>query len=472
MPVFEHAHVFQVVMSALKPLRVNTCLILNAIGTQLNCSAIVDGLMFDWQSLFDSVWYDFRNLSIITFHDSDDAEIKTTTTAGNAAILLPVQDGTKALCCQKDVRVVRVMGNVNFSGLITIPNYGPTVLCIGFYLELPQTTIAMMDGHYIAYNLTTWHGVADLTTLTSNEVCMLILEPCLQDGPIALCPANYNLGNANIDAVTVCETIHAKILCLGFKQICASIFAQLYPGYSDQPHAVLEHICQTSTGFDGQPVTATVIEYSQRMLNAARPFATQARYAISICNHFIQGLDKTLLTSFQKMYPYHSTVHDLLGSYQRHMLPIILAAAQAAKDECKQFQDIERGMLASQGFFASTPSGASVHASQAEQTLRKYKDHVPIKRICWGCGEDHSWMTKGKINCPRSKDPQVIQKLESSFANYNAALKRGGSSKSKADGGKKTGKRTIKFKDLNKRSQKKMRETILATSADIGSTAS
>ncbi len=133
------------------------------------------------------------------------------------------------------------------------------------------------------------------------------------------------------------------------------------------------------------------------------------------------------------------------------MLPVILAAAQVAKDKCKQFQDIARGMLASQGFFASMPSGARVHASLADQTLKKYKNGVPIKRICWGCGKDHSWMTKDKITCPCSKDPQVIKNAETSFVNYKAALKRGGSSKQKADRGKKTGKRTMEFKDLNNR---------------------
>ncbi len=155
------------------------------------------------------------------------------------------------------------------------------------------------------------------------------------------------------------------------------------------------------------------------------------------------------------MYPNHSTVHNLLGSYQRCVLPVILATAQVAKDGCKQFQDIACGMLASQGFFASMPSGASVYASQAEQTLQKYKDGVPIKRICWGCGKEHFWITKGKITCPCSKDPQVIKKAETSFAYYKAALRWGCSSKPKADRGKKTGKRIIEFKDLDKRSQKK-----------------
>jgi hypothetical protein len=181
MPVFERAHAFQVVKSALELLPIDTCLILNAIGTQLNCSAIVDSLMFNWQSLFDSAWYNFCNLSIVTFHDSGGAEIKTTTTTGNVATLLPIQDGTKALCCQKDVCLVHIMCNVDFSRLITVPNYRPMVLCIGFYLELSQMTVAMLDGRNVAYNLTTWHGVADLTTLTSNEVHTLIFKLCLQD---------------------------------------------------------------------------------------------------------------------------------------------------------------------------------------------------------------------------------------------------------------------------------------------------
>jgi hypothetical protein len=186
MPVFERAHAFQVIKNPLEPLPVDTHLILDAIGTQLNCSAIVDGLMFDWQSLFDSAWYNFCNLSIITFHDSSSAEIKTATTASNAAILLPIQDGAKILRCQKDVCFVCIMCNVHFSGLITIPNYRPTVLHVGFYLKLPQLTVAMTDGHNIAYNLTTWQGIANLIMLTSNEVCTLNLKPCLQDGLITL----------------------------------------------------------------------------------------------------------------------------------------------------------------------------------------------------------------------------------------------------------------------------------------------
>jgi hypothetical protein len=170
----------------------------------------------------------------------------------------------------------------------------------------------------------TWHGVSNLSTLVAAEVRTRLLEPTLQDGPIALRPANFNLGDASIDAGLIRETIQAKILRLGFWQICASIFVQLCPGYSDQPRAVLNNICQTSVGPDGQPVTTSVLDYYQWMLNASRQFQMQERYQISVCDRFIQGLDRTILPSFRKMYPNHSLVHDLLGSYQRRMMSIVI----------------------------------------------------------------------------------------------------------------------------------------------------
>jgi hypothetical protein len=336
MPVFEHAHAFQVTKSALESLAVDTRLILEAMGTQLNCSMTVDGLIHDWHGLFNSAWLKFNNLAIVLFHNLAGRGINNTIIAGNPALLLPVVNGLVGICRQQDVRLVHVGCKIDFTRLVMVHNYGPTTLCFGFYLKLPQTTFAMVNGNNQAFNLTTWHGTADLATLTSDEVHAQILEPTLQDGPITLRPTDFNLGDANINTTAIRETIHTKILKLGFKQICTSIFMQLRPGYSNQPHAMLEHIQQTSIGPNGQPVTATVMDYYQCMMNAVRPFATQQRYAISICNRFIWGLDKTLIPSFRHLYPNHSTVHNLDGTIQQCTLPIILEAAQAAEDERNQ----------------------------------------------------------------------------------------------------------------------------------------
>jgi hypothetical protein len=465
MPIFERAHTFQVVKNTLEPLPIATQIILDMIGMQLNCSAIVDGLIYNWRITFDEARFDFRNLAIILFHDSAGAQINNTTIASNPAVLLPAQDGAVALCCKQDVRFIRVMCTINFQALITIPNPGPTTLCIEFYIELPQTTVMMVNSNKVAYNLTAWHGAANLAQLVHDQVCATILKPSLQDGPILLSPANFNLGDANVNAITIHETIHMKILHLGFRQITASIFVQLCHGYSNQPHAVLEHIRQTLTGVDGQPVTASVIEYYQKMTNAACPFATQWQYALTVCDCFIHGLDCTLMPQFRKNYPQHSSIYDLSGANQHRMLQIILAAAQAAKDKCQQIQDIACKIVTSQGFFMQGMPSAKAYPSQAETTIAKYKEGTQfkerVKLHCWGCGGDHSWMCHDIITCLCGTEPQVLPKAKDNSEQWMVEVKKGGIRPKTKE--KKRGAKIAKFNDLDKLTQKKYCKSVLAS---------
>ena len=263
----------------------DTRLILEAIGTQLNCNSQVDGSMFDVRSIFDKAWYNFANLAIQLFHNSAGAVLINTVSAVDPSILLPVTGGPLPTSRQQDVRYVRVSCTVDFSRLISIPgptvlrvgfyielphtmrvmvngvgaNYnltswlgaeqdvryvrvsctvdfsrlisipGPTVLCVRFYIKLPQMMLVMVNGVGANYNLTSWLGADDLRGLTRDEVRLQILEPCLRDGPITLGVADFNLAEANVDVETIRDTIQAKILKLGFKQICSSIFQQLCP---------------------------------------------------------------------------------------------------------------------------------------------------------------------------------------------------------------------------------------------------
>ena len=461
----ERAHTFHVNMNALNLLPIETRLILDALGRSLNCSAVAEGLMFDWTNHFDSNWFDFANLSILSFHGSDGRERVNMTMADDPTILLPIQNGAVAGCRKGDVRFVCVDCTIDFSPLITTPGYGPSTLRTSFYIELPQTTVPMQNHTGAAYTLTTWHGAADLATLTPHQVRTQILEPCLQTVPITLGAASFNLTDAQIDDTTCIDLIHSKVLKLGFKQICKSIFQQLCPGYSDQPHAALEHIRQTSIGPDGQTVTLTTIEYYQRMLNASRPFATQTNYAVSVCDKFIQGLDPRLIGPFHRFYPQHSMVHNLNGSYQRSQLVVILAAAQAAEDEVKQMQEIACGMLG-QGFFSTVIGGASAPAfpSQAEQTLNRYssggnqRNRLPLR--CFGCGGDHPWMKNKKVVCPKAKEPGVAKNAE---AQYEAFRRRIAEDRKKRGGNRRF--KLVNFNDMNKTDQKKMREQVLASSA-------
>ena len=72
-------------------------------------------------------------------------------------------------------------------------------------------------------------------------------------------------------------------------------------------------------------------------------------------------------------------MHDLSSTVQRAKLPIILAAAQLAKDEVHQLQDIARSITGGQGFHIQVspgvPTGTTpsyiipAYPSQAERTL-------------------------------------------------------------------------------------------------------
>ena len=90
------------------------------------------------------------------------------------------------------------------------------------------------------------------------------------------------LNEADIDSTKVGEDIYARIIKLGYKQICHAIFTQLCLGYSDQPHTALEHICQSTPGPDEQMVTSSVLEFYQCLMAASRLFQAQRIYPISI----------------------------------------------------------------------------------------------------------------------------------------------------------------------------------------------
>ena len=189
-------------------------------SAQLNCSSIVDGQIFDWKDFFEQHWCDFQHLIIQSYHNSAGVVIANTTNPLHPSILLPVQDGVYADCRKADVRFVRVSSVINFAPLAIghlVP--GPTILRSQYYIELPQTTRVLTNGVGVAYNLTTWHGVDDLSTLSVANIRLLILDVVIQSGPIALLQADFNLGEANIDSNGLVETIHAKILKLGFNHI-------------------------------------------------------------------------------------------------------------------------------------------------------------------------------------------------------------------------------------------------------------
>jgi hypothetical protein len=213
---------------------------LDTLGAQLNLSAIVDGVLGDWTCHFQRAWCNFANLTILSFHNDAGTQVNDTTTA-DSAVLLPVVDGSVTDCRKKNIRFVRVQLNLDFASLVTLDPPGVTVLHVEFYIKLPQSSRDMTNGNGGAYHLTTFLGPDDICLIPAAEFSRDILTVTLQDGPIDLLCPDFNLTSAKTDSTTIA----AEIIRLATPSILDHLFNQLYPGYSKEPHAALDHIRQT-----------------------------------------------------------------------------------------------------------------------------------------------------------------------------------------------------------------------------------
>ena len=64
--------------------------------------------LVDWESKLYQNWANFANLSILSWHGTNGNIIINTTTAANASILLPAQDGAANACHAPGIKFVRV----------------------------------------------------------------------------------------------------------------------------------------------------------------------------------------------------------------------------------------------------------------------------------------------------------------------------------------------------------------------------
>jgi hypothetical protein len=206
---------------------------------------------------------------------------------------------------------------------------------------------------------------------------------------------------------------------------------------------------------------------------------------IDLCGRFIIGLDRRLIPSFRRLYPNHADVHNLSSTAQRAKLPIILAAAQLAKDEVHQLQDIACSVTGGQGFHIQVPPGIPTistppyvipaYPSQAERTLVKYKAPAKepptnpfIQTGCFGCKGPHPWMAGGKVMCPLGNDPRVRANADKEYAAYKkrCAERFRGRSDNRSDGKKKPRRsHPLDFTWLLAKNQTHMREGVLASNA-------
>ena len=100
-------------------------------------------------------WANFVNLLILSWHGANGNIINNTTTAANATILLPAQDGAANACRAAGVKFARVQLALNYADLNQIDPAPNTVLRGEYYIQLPHDTLNLNNAAGNAYRLTT-----------------------------------------------------------------------------------------------------------------------------------------------------------------------------------------------------------------------------------------------------------------------------------------------------------------------------
>ena len=437
MPVQERCLAFQICKTTLTTAAVLPSIKLDVLGRQLNSSTTVEGTMQDFRSRFDDSWCTLAELSILSFHNSAGNVINDTTDAANPSILLPIQDGPLNQCRSADVRFVRVTNTLDMNQLITLDPPGTNTLRVSYYIELPQGTRAMTNAAGNAYNLTTYLGPDDLTTLDRDTITADILSHTLQTGPMNLVPGAFNLADCGTDTIEIAQEIEKRLFAIAWDQILRNVFVELCPGYTDQPHAAVENIKQEFIDTDGNLVVSPVVVYYQRMMVAARPFGTMHTWPVDLCNKYINGLSEHLLPAFRRHYHRHDEQHDRTATHQRQQLSAILRAAQMAEDEVKSIQKIAASSIHGSQAFLTNPASPNAVSfpSQAETTLRGYDSSASVSTAgststrngCFGCGQTtHTWYDTNtkQIVCPNRNLPGVMQNAERERAAYIERMKK------------------------------------------------
>ncbi len=119
------------------------------------------------------------------------------------------------------------------------------ILQAGFYIELPQSLCSMMNGNNQPYPLTIWLGNADFCAIAAANFACDVLAHTLQDGPINLLCPDFNLTSAKTDSSNIEAEISSRIIRLASPSVINTLFKQLCPGYSKEPHGALDHVQQT-----------------------------------------------------------------------------------------------------------------------------------------------------------------------------------------------------------------------------------
>jgi len=451
MEVHERAYAHHVNKTNLSLLDTSPRQVMTAFGHQIGQSTAIEGEMTDFLRRFSDQWSDLQRLTVVSIHDSVGEVIGDTSVAGTIATLLPIQNGAITACRRADIRFLYVRSNIDFSD--KIDNVALARYETEYFIELPQTTHAMLNGANNPYTLTTFGGPDDLNAYTPADVIVHITSGTLQQYAARLVAPTFGAQRATLDTRSARRAIEDGILSLAMPSMFKTSFISTAPNYTTQPHAAIELIHQVHIGADGKPITRKIQQYHSLINQACHPFSNDSVYPVNVCSKFMQNMDPMLQPIFRRLYPNHSVIVPLDSNTQRKALQLMLQAAQQAEVDRESIISISQQQIQTQAFMFHASRGATTaFPSQAKRTLAQDTPSGASGRKvygCHGCGDlGHGWSTRKDgiytTVCPNKDKPGVEANALKNIAEMRARMKdrnkdkrrgRNGDRKRKSSGG-------------------------------------
>ena len=201
------------------------------------------------------------------------------------------------------MKIVRVQLALNYVNLIRIDPGPNTTLRVEYYIQLPQDTLNLNNTAGNAYCLTTFTGTANLHTLSINDVKRDILGATHQDAPFHLLEPSVNLTSCRTNSMVIYGELKSQVVCLASTTIHQQLFEVLVPGYTLEPHNVLDHILQSYVDQDGTHIRLTAQVYYTTFLNAVCSFYDLEKYPITSLVFLWITLTQPFAKGFRIKYP-------------------------------------------------------------------------------------------------------------------------------------------------------------------------
>ncbi len=393
----------------------------------------------DWGRKLHRNWANFANLSILSWHGANGAQVNNTATATDPAILLPVQNGAANACPSLGVIFVRVQLALDYANLNRINPMPNTTLCGEYYIQLPQDSVDLQNAAGNTYHLTTFTGAADLRTLSINDIRRDILGATHLDGPFNLPEPSFNLTSCRTDSMVIYGELKSQVVRLASDTIHQQLFKVLVPGYLMEPHNVLYHIWQSVVDQEGTHIRLNTQVYYTTFLNAICSFYNLEEYPINIAGIFMDHINPTLAKGFHTNNPDFRKARPRAALTQRALLTDMLSTLIKTENNISNVLKIVSSVHGSEQFhMVPSPGGtAPAFPSVAKKTLIRYGGGGNestkggettkgsfVERRCFGCNGPHPWSKKENgayvVCCPNTNKPGVCKQAAAQIKDFQS----------------------------------------------------